>query len=134
MRSDTQTVTIHARPEAVLGFVGDAENLPRWAVGFAKAVARDGDRWIVRTGADDEVGLTVEVHGRTGTVDFVLEPCPGMVATAYGRVVPNGDGAEFVFTQFQQPGTSDEVFAALVAALGHELTALKAVLEVRCPT
>ncbi len=65
MRSDTQTVTIHARPEAVLGFVGDAENLPRWAVGFAKAVARDGDRWIVRTGADDEVGLAIERTARS---------------------------------------------------------------------
>jgi hypothetical protein len=47
--------------------------------------------------------------------------------------VPNDDGTEFVFTQFQQPGTPDEVFDQLVAALGHELVALKALLEVSCP-
>ena len=53
--------------------------------------------------------------------------------TAWARVVPNGEGAEFVFTQMQQAGTPDDVFAQLVAAVGHELTVLKAVLEVACP-
>ncbi len=40
MRSDTRTVAIDARPEDVLAFVGDGANLPRWAIGFAKAVRR----------------------------------------------------------------------------------------------
>jgi hypothetical protein len=62
-----------------------------------------------------------------------MEPAPGSDATAYARVVPNGHDAEFVFTQFQQPGTPDEVFDQLVAAVSHELVALKALLEVECP-
>jgi hypothetical protein len=56
-----------------------------------------------------------------------------MLASAYARVVPNGDGAEFLFTQMQQPGTPDEVFNQLVAAVRHELVALKALVEVECP-
>jgi hypothetical protein len=43
MRSDTQTITIAAPPEDVLAFVGDGANLPRWAIGFAKAIQPDGD-------------------------------------------------------------------------------------------
>jgi hypothetical protein len=62
-----------------------------------------------------------------------MEPAPGVEATAYARVVPNGNGTEFVFTQLQQLGMPEEVFDQLVSAVGHELVALKALLEVECP-
>ena len=58
---------------------------------------------------------------------------PGARAAARRRLVPNGEGSEFIFTQLQQPGVTDELFAQLVAAVGHELVALKAQLEVQCP-
>lgn len=132
MRSDTQSVTINAAPEAVLRFVADPENLPRWAIGFAKAVRRDHDGWVVKTG-QGEVAVAIDVGESSGTVDFRMEPAPGVKATAYGRVVANGAGAEFLFTQLQHPGTSDDVFDQLVVAVGHELVTLKALLEVECP-
>ena len=50
MRSDTQTVTIDADPKDVLAFVANPENLPRWAIGFAKSVRRDAGHWLVTTG------------------------------------------------------------------------------------
>jgi hypothetical protein len=79
------------------------------------------------------VPTTIAVDPTAGTVDFRMRPAPGVEATAYARAVPNDDGTELVFTQFQQPGTPDEVFDQLVAAVGHELVALKALLEVSCP-
>lgn len=132
MRSDTQTVTIDAPPEKVLRFVADGRNLPRWAIGFAKDVRPHEYGWMVTTG-QGEVSLAIDSHEATGTVDFHLRPAPGVEATAYARVVPNGDGAELVFTQLQQPGTPDAVFDHLVAAVRHELVALKALMEVECP-
>src|SRR5262245_30966038 len=132
MRSDTQSITIDAAPEHVVAFVRAAENLPRWAIGFAKEVRRDADSWTVMTGRG-AVGLTIETDEARGTVDFWMRPERDLEAAAYSRVLPNGNGAEFVFTQFQQPGTSDEMFVGLVATLGHELLALKALLEVQCP-
>lgn len=132
MRSDTQTVTIDAAPKDVVAFVGQVDNLPRWAIGFAKAVRRDANRWIVTSG-QGEVAIAIEVDETVGTVDFHVEPVPGVQAVAFARVIPNGDGAEFVFTQFQQPGVDDDTFDQLVAALGHELVTLKALLEVECP-
>ena len=68
-----------------------------------------------------------------GVIDFVFEPAPGVSATARSRVIANGDAAEYVFTQFQGAGMPDAVFDAQVRALGHELDALKAHLEVVCP-
>ena len=132
MRSNTRSMTIDAAPEAVLRFVADPPNLPRRAIGFAKAVRADAGRWVVTT-AQGEVGVTVDVDGRSGTVDFRIEAAPGVEAVAYSRVVPNGGGAEYTFTQFQQPGTPDEVFGQLGEAVAHELVALKALLEVVCP-
>jgi hypothetical protein len=132
MRSDTQTATIDSAPKDVVAFVGQVENLPRWAIGFAKAVRRDENRWIVTTG-QGEVAISVEVDETVGTVDFHLEPAPGVEAVAFARVVPNGRGAEFIFTQFQQSGVDDDTFDQLVTAVGHELVALKALLEVECP-
>lgn len=132
MRSDTQSVTIQASPKDVLAFVGNGENLPRWAIGFATSVRAGQSGWIVTTG-QGEVPTSIAVDEATGTVDFRMEPAPGAEATAYARVVANGEGAEFVFTQMQQPGTPDEVFDQLVATVGHELAALKALLEVACP-
>ncbi len=132
MRCDTQTVTIAARPADVHAFVGDGANLPRWAIGFAKSARRDHDKWIVTT-AHGEVPTKVMVEEAAGTVDFHMEPAPGVQSSAYARVVPNGDGAEFLFTQMQQPGMTDDVFDQLVAAARHELVTLKAMLEVECP-
>jgi hypothetical protein len=112
--------------------VADGANLPRWAIGFAKSVRPGSTGWVVST-AQGEMPTTIAADQRTGTVDFLMEPAPGVTATAYARVVPNGEDAEFVFTQFQQPGVENEMFDQLVAAVGHELAALKALLEVECP-
>lgn len=89
---------------------------------------------MVTTGQRAEVGLRYRTDPGWGTIDLEMEPAPGVVATAYVRVVPKGDGADVVFTQQQAPGMPDDVFEAQVAALGHELTVLKALVEVACPT
>lgn len=134
MRSDTQTIEIAAPAGGTLAFLADPQMLPRWAIGFAKAVARDGDRWVVETGSGAEMGIDIRADDAAGTVDFHMSPAPGREVVAYGRVVPNGTGCEFVFTQFQAAGMPDDMFDAQVAALGHELVALRALLEVQCPT
>ncbi len=132
MRSNTQSISINARPSDVLAFVGNGENLPRWAIGFAKSVRPAQGGWIVTTGQGD-VPTSIAVNEVTGTVDFRMKPTGGVEATAYARVVPNGDGSEFLFTQMQQPDVPDQLFEQSVAAVGHELVALMALVEVRCP-
>lgn len=132
MRADTKTISIHATPERVVAFLGNPENLPRWAVGFAKSIRKDGEGWIVATGAG-EMGIRIQADKRSGVVDFIMSPAPGVEGLAGSRVLPRGAGSEYVFTQFQPPGMPDEVFAKNVQAVTHELTVLKALLEVECP-
>jgi hypothetical protein len=132
MRSDTRSITIDARPKDVVAFLADPRNLPRWAIGFAKHIRQDGDRWFAST-SQGEIGVAIDVDDQSGTVDFRMEVAPGVEAVAYSRVLPNREGAEYVFTQFQQPGVPDELFGQLVTAVRHELVTLKAHLEVSCP-
>jgi hypothetical protein len=132
MPADTQSISIHVPRERALAFLVDPANLPRWAVGFAKSVRREREDWLVTTGSGD-VKFRVESEPRSGSVDFVISPAPGLEALAASRVLPNGSGCEVVFTQFQQPGMSDDAFHQSVRAVAHELTVLKAVLEVNCP-
>ena len=132
MRADTKTIAIHAKPEKVLDFLADPMNLPRWAIGFARGVRRDGDRWVVTT-CGGEMGIRIAADQSSGVVDFYMSPAPGVESLAASRVVPGGAGVEYVFTQFQAPDMPDEVFAKNVQALAHELSVLKALLEVECP-
>jgi hypothetical protein len=134
MRADTQTISLAAGVEEVFAFLADPENLPHWAVGFARGIRRDVDGWVVQT-SQGEVALRVVADAETGTIDFHLRPAPDVEAVAYTRVVPNDSGAEYVFTQFQTPGMPDEVFAAQRAALAEELALLPILFRARvaCP-
>jgi uncharacterized membrane protein len=42
MRTHTSSIQIDAPATEVQAIVADLDQLPRWAVGFAKAVERDG--------------------------------------------------------------------------------------------
>ena len=132
MRTDTQSVTIAAPADRTFEFLADPANLPRWAIGFARRVRRDGDGWIVETG-QGEMPIRFETDPRLGVIDFHITVAPGTEVAARSRVLPLGEGAEYLFTQHQNGGMPDEAFDAQVRALSHELGALKALLEGECP-
>lgn len=123
MRSDTQAATIPANAAEAFAFLADPQNLPRWAVGFARGVRREGDDWIVQT-AQGEVPVRYVVDSERGTIDFHMSVAPDVEVVAYSRIIPNSTGAEYIFTQFQGPGMTDEVFAGQRAALTEELAIL----------
>ena len=133
MNSDTQTVTIQAEPERVFAFLAAPENLPKWAINFCQGIRQEGDRWLVRTEepgmAYNEVEVKFLTNSEQGVIDFLMVPTPGVEALAASRVVPNGEGATYIFTQFQPPDMPDEVFAGLKQGLTNELRELKHFLE-----
>ena len=134
LRSDSQSVAIDVAPSEAFAFLADPANLPRWAVGFARAVRQEGEQWVVETAAGD-VPVTVVADAEQGTIDFAMTVAPDTVAIAYSRVLPNAAGAEYVFTQFQSPGMPDEVFANQRAALTEELRLLPILFRAQafCP-
>ena len=128
---------INAPASRVFAFVADPENLPRWAVGFCRAIRPDveRDRWILST-SEGEMPIRYVTNEATGTIDFHFSPAAGIELAAYSRVLPNGAGAEYLFTQFQSIAMPDEVFDRQVRALVEELQVLRGLIHARatCPT
>lgn len=133
MRSDTRSISIRTAARRTFAFLADPANLPRWAVGFAHTVVPDGDAWIVTTPHGTEMTVRIEAHEPSGCIDFRMQPAPDVSVVAYSRVLQRGDESEYVFTQYQHPGMTDEVFHQSIETLRHELVVLKSILEVECP-
>jgi len=127
-RSETRSISILASPGTVLDFVGDPRTLPQWAPGFARAVRAEGDHWIVDTGAG-EACVAMLVSRERGTVDIVsgVDPSRGV----FTRVLANGSGCEYVFTQFFPDSVSQDDVAAQVAVVEGELRTVRDLCEAR---
>jgi hypothetical protein len=123
------SVSITRRPDEVYAFASDPVNLPRWAAGLARSeVRRDGDQWV----ADAPFGrikLRFAPPNPYGVMDHDVTLESGAVVHNAMRVVPNGQGSEFVFTLIRQPGMSDAQLAADRAAVERDLQTLKELLE-----
>lgn len=128
--SNTQSAAVDAGPSELFDFLADPRNLPRWAVGFCRAIRSDGDRWVATT-PQGEVSIRYVTNRDSGTIDFHISPAPAVEFTAFSRVLPNGDGAEYVFTQYQLPGMSADLFAGQIAALAEELHVVQSIMRAR---
>src|SRR5262245_44247405 len=132
MQSQTQSITIHAHPDAGYAFVADPRTLPRWASTFAPRIRpAENDEWIIPSPAG-EVRIRYDADPQRRTVDFDMrpvEPTPGIEGLAASRVVPNGQEAEYVFTMFRFDGMPDAVWQGQLEELPLELIRLKAAIE-----
>jgi hypothetical protein len=121
-------VYIARRPEQVREYVADPVHLPVWAAGLAESMERVDGRWY----ADSPMGrvaVTFAAPNPWGVLDHDVELPSGEVVTNPMRVVPNGPGADLVFTVQRRPGVGDAEFAADVEAVAADLRTLKRVLE-----
>ena len=110
-------------------FMLNPENMPKWAGGLATGLERRGDYWVADGGPIGEVEVRFAPPNDYGVADHdVTLPDGTMVQNAL-RVVPNGDGAEVMFTLLRQPSMSDTDFEADAAHVSKDLLALKALLE-----
>jgi hypothetical protein len=128
MRTHTASVQIAASTAAVLDVVSDLDQLPRWAVGFAKSVQRGPEGAVVTTASGAQMPVAVRADRATGVVDFDVAGVP-----AYTRAVAAGEQTVYTFTMVQPPGMPDAAFDAQIAALDHEVVVLKSIVEVACP-
>ena len=125
-RTETRTIAIAAPPEVVLGVVGDARRLPEWAPDFARAVRPEGEGWIVDNG-DAEFPIRLRVAAEFGTVDILgpTDPPRG----AFARVIPSGEGSEFLFSLSFPGSTEEAAVAAQMETVEAELRTVRTLSE-----
>lgn len=123
------SVYIARSPSDVYAFASDPGNLPLWAAGLARSqVTRAGDAWIAEA-PFGKVKIRFAEKNAFGVMDHDVELESGVVVNNPMRVVKNGEGSEFIFSLFRQPGMSDAQFAADECAVQKDLRNLKKVLE-----
>jgi hypothetical protein len=127
------SVSIARRPGDVYEFASDPRNLPAWAAGLARSeLRREGDVWV----ADAPFGkVKVRFAERNpfGVMDHDVTLESGATIHNAMRVVPNGEGSEFMFTLIRQSGTSDAQFARDKETVEADLKTLKGLLERKGP-
>lgn len=128
MKSATLSVAISAAPQEVFDFVSNLQNMPLWAVNYCQGARQERGRWLVTT-PFGEIETTVEANAEYGIVDFHSHSAPNVDVLTPTRVVLNGEGAEYIFTFFQDPGMSDQEFQAGQKSLHEELNLLKRLIE-----
>lgn len=123
------TIYIDRSPRDVYEFASNPENLPRWAEGLAGSeVKRAGSVWVAEA-PFGMVKITFAEKNTFGVMDHDVELDSGAVVHNPMRVVPNGDGSEFMFTLMRQPNMSEEQFAEDKRAVEKDLRTLKEFLE-----
>lgn len=125
------SIYIARQPSDIYKFASNPKNLTLWAAGLASSeVKKHGDTW----GAEAPFGM-VKIRfaqkNTFGVLDHTVEFDSGTVVYNPMRVVPNGNGSEFIFTLLRQPGMSDEQFKVDKRAVEKDLKTLKELLESR---
>ncbi|HXV32338.1 MAG TPA: SRPBCC family protein, partial [Sinorhizobium sp.] len=87
----------------VHAFMADHEKMPLWASGLSSGLIRDGDEWIA-PGPLGNARVRFAPANDFGVVDHLVTLESGQTVHNALRVVPNGDGAEVMFTLLRQPG------------------------------
>jgi len=113
----------------VYAFASQPENMPRWAAGLAAGLSREGEDWIGDGGPIGKIRVRFTPLNDLGVIDHTVTLDTGMSFENALRVVPNGDGAEIMFTLLRQPDTDDQAFEVDTAAIQTDLGTLKQILE-----
>ena len=123
MNSKTVTLILNAPKSKVFSFISNIENLPKWATEFCKELKKDGDKYKVISCNPDagELFFSIRSDQATGVVDMFAGPTAEQMSIFPTRVVELSDNASvYIFTMFQTPGMSDELFNAQYNSLTKE--------------
>ena len=120
MQSRTHTLALEAPKAVVFDFLSRIENLPKWATNFCLALNSEAGRHRVVT-PQGEIVFRIEADRATGVIDMHGGPREEEMAYWPARVVDRlPRGSLFIFTAFQLPGMSEEVFERQCDALLEE--------------
>lgn len=128
---DVYHISIHIdlSPAEVYEFASNPENLPLWAAGLARSELRKtGEIWVAEA-PFGKVKIKFTQRNTLGVMDHDVELESGLIVHNPMRVVPNGEGSEFIFTLLRQPGMSIEQFLEDKKAVEKDLASLKNILE-----
>jgi len=122
------SVSIDRTSSEVYEYVSNPINLPKWAAGLSGSIRKVDEDWI----AESQMG-TVKVRfvkkNKFGILDHDVMLPSGENIYNPMRVFPNNDGSELIFTLYQRPGMSYQMFDEDAEIVRQDLERLKNILE-----
>ena len=131
-RSQHLSVAINRPAEQVYAFAANPEHLPHWAAGLSGSIQKVNGAWIAESPMG-RVTVTFAAPNGFGILDHHVTLPTGVTVYNPMRVVPNNDGSEVIFTLYQRPEMSDDIFAEDARAVMRDLATLKRLLEAQPP-
>jgi hypothetical protein len=128
MRSRTINISVKSNPKIIYDFVSNLENLPRWASSTFPSIKQVNGEWFVDTSQGQNKVMLAE-RNNFGVLDHHVKLTSGLEAYVPMRVVKNDDGSEIIFTVFQTPEMTDEMFAQDIKIVEKDLNQLKTIME-----
>jgi hypothetical protein len=128
MNSKTVTLILNAPKSEVFSFISNIENLPKWATEFCQELKKVGDKYKVISCNPDagELFFSIRSDRATGVVDMFAGPTAEQMSIFPTRVVELSDKSSvYIFTMFQTPGMSDELFNAQYNSLTKEFVNIR---------
>jgi hypothetical protein len=122
------TVSIDRDWREVYDFASIPGNFQRWAAGLGRRFERSGEDWTAENPDGRLIRIRFSRPNEFGVLDHIVFAEGKEIRNAV-RVVPNGTGAEVMFTLLKTPDMTEETFAADAAAVQRDLNSLKAMLE-----
>ena len=105
------TITVSAPREAVLNFLADIDNLPKWTAGWCERLMLQRGRWWAFTAEGEQV-VDMETSAGTGVIDLRAGPSPDRFRHTPIRVVALSTRRTLVSViLIEGPDETDEHFA-----------------------
>jgi uncharacterized protein YndB with AHSA1/START domain len=122
------SVSIDRPADTVYEFASNPENLPKWAAGLGESIKNvDGD-WIAESPMG-RIKVKFADKNKFGVLDHDVTLPSGIKFYNPMRVYPNNDGSEIIFTLYQQPDVTDQLFSEDAETVTGDLKKLKVLLE-----
>lgn len=122
-------ISIAVAWRAVYDFASRPENMQLWAAGLAAGLRPEGDGWIGDGGPLGDIRVEFVPQNDFGVIDHDVTLADGRKIHNAFRIIPNGDGAEAIFSLIRQTEMDDAAFEADAAAVKADLETLKSLLE-----
>ncbi|ARU28173.1 SRPBCC family protein [Cellvibrio sp. PSBB006] len=123
------SIYINRSPHETYEYASNPEYLSNWASGLAQAdIVRDGDEWVAKA-PFGEARISFAEPNSFGVMDHDVKMESGVTVHNAMRVIPNGNGSEFLFSLFLRPGMSEEEFENDARHIKRDLEKLKEILE-----
>jgi hypothetical protein len=119
-KSQHINISINLPVDQVYEFASNPENLPKWAAGLSGSIKNVNGDWIAESPMGS-VKVKFADQNKFGILDHDVTLPSGEKVYNPMRVFPNNDGSELIFTLYQRPDLSDQMFAEDAKAVTRDL-------------